>query len=262
MGGYGAIEGADAHKRRHRWAGAAAVGGLCLVLAVATYKSVDPLGSTTLSIRDENIDDAQVVECVSKQDAAAFATALGAQYLGWTMMPNPVGAGLLMDRGAWSQLRGGSLADYSWEYGSTRTNFPYDWTQGYGNLILGYDDFLANYQAGNVPAPEFAGGCDFTYSGATGCAESCVEDAFMAYDGGAYASCMDPVEAAFTLTPDLIKQCVDADSDSECFNCVSLCIGGSRAVMLNCGEATSNDREHVEDPDAGHSQNSIEDFEA
>ena len=241
MGSYGAVvPDAGAAPVPRRLVATLAAGLACFALGATLLK---PANAPLLRIRDDELDDGMVTECVGKQDAAALIEALGAEFLGWTALPNPAGAAVLMDRGAWAQLRGGSLADYDWDYGEAVTDFPYDYSDYAAKLVAGYDALLAR---GAVASPSFSTGCDLTYSSATSCSESCVETAFKAYDGGRYASCADPVEAAFSLTPDLVKECVGG---GDCYDCVSACVGAARAVFLDCGALDADaDREH--DPDA------------
>ncbi|KAH8070189.1 hypothetical protein JL721_5414 [Aureococcus anophagefferens] len=181
MGSYGAVApDAGAAPVPRRLVATLAAGLACFALGATLLK---PANAPLLRIRDDELDDGMVTECVGKQDAAALIEALGAEFLGWTALPNPAGAAVLMDRGAWAQLRGGSLADYDWDYGEAVTDFPYDYSDYAAKLVAGYDALLAR---GAVASPSFSTGCDLTYSSATSCSESCVETAFKACDGGSF----------------------------------------------------------------------------
>ena len=85
--------------------------------------------------------------------------------------------------------------------------------------------------------------------------ETCVESRFkdfLAVDGASqrvldtletHDSCYFPVLSAFTSTPSLVKSCVDPDYDapvpSDCYDCISGCLGDvSEGVLrLDCGDA-------------------------
>ena len=133
---YGAIDAAPARPAAKARATLAIMGACALFIAGAT--TMRPRTALTIS----DADDGMVAECSSRQEGEDFAAALGAKLLGWTALPNPVGGAFLMDRGGWAELRGGSLADYAWDYGDTGTDYPYDYTVLYSGVVHGYDAVL------------------------------------------------------------------------------------------------------------------------
>ena len=136
MEAYGAIEGAARPAPAARTT--LALLGAC-ALAFAGVAVIRP-APAAFTISDT--DDGMVAECSSRAEGEDFAAALGAKLLGWTALPNPVGGAFLMDRGGWAELRGGSLADYAWDYGDTGTDYPYDYTALYSSVVHGYDAVL------------------------------------------------------------------------------------------------------------------------
>ena len=246
----------EAAARPRRMIGASLMTCALVLISMAALSQHDPMSTrvSELRINEANIDDAMTADCVSKSDAAAAIETLGGMMLQWKRLPNPAGAAFLMDRGAWGQLRSGALTDYDWEYGELSSDFPYDYDQQYKRVAKTLEDTVRTTTFSARTAPTYEEGCDLTASSSTGCTESCLEEAFKAYNGGVFASCNDPVEAAFLLTPDLVAECVDAESGSACFQCVSSCIGQSRAVFLNCG-ARDVETPHHDAPDATKNSN-------
>ncbi|KAH8043472.1 hypothetical protein JL721_13132 [Aureococcus anophagefferens] len=216
---------------RRRWPAAAlAAAALGLVGASVALAPTRPVLSS-LTIQD--VDDAMVVERCPTPSARRFS---------WT------GASFL-------ELRGLD-PDKGWTY---------DWEGSNAALVkFSYDATLAAVTTGaRLDDPAWATTCTLDMSASTGCAESCVEDRFRFLDGGAYATCADPVEAAFVLAPDLVKSCLVAQVRSDaggasvaaynlatygavesCFDCVSLCIGQARSVAQTCAATGSGATEH------------------
>jgi len=237
---------------RRRWPAAAlAAAALGLVGASVALAPTRPVLSS-LTIQD--VDDAMVVECVARTTSTDLLVALGVS-LGWQALPDPVGATILVDRGQFLELRGLD-PDKGWTY---------DWEASNAALVkFSYDATLAAVTTGaRLDDPAWETTCTLDMSASTGCAESCVEDRFRFLDGGAYATCADPVEAAFVLAPDLVKSCLVAQVRSDaggasvaaynlaaygavesCFDCVSLCIGQARSVAQTCAATGSGATEH------------------
>ena len=88
------------------------------------------------------------------------------------------------------------------------------------------------------------------------CVETCVESRFkdfLAVDGASqrvldtletHDSCYFPVLSAFTSTPSLVKSCVDPDYDapvpSDCYDCISGCLGDTTKGVLRLDCAAAN----------------------
>jgi len=201
--------------------------------------------AAVLKINEDNIDDGQRIQCVGPDLAYDFMLALGASLAGWKMLPSPVGATFLLDRGSFTELHGFPRLDQR----PHQMLFGYDWAVVNARIVAGYDALLdvgnptAPYDGSlNVLVPEWNETCALEASGATPCVETCVEDRFLFIDDGAYNICSDPVEAAFVYAPDLVKSCLVETppevpvEDREvynmriygkaesCWECINLCI--------------------------------------
>ena len=169
-----------------------------------------PTTATSLVIQDDMVDDAMAAACVD-DDHAPFASKIQ-ELGGFITAAYPGGAVILTDRGSYDVFHRGS----------------YDVAAMRASMVDGYDAALAACNADVADCPGAFGdhppdcGLDDEAHYAIGCTESCLQDRFVAVDGGAYAHCADPVSAAMFLTPDLFKSCLSGVGD--CAACIDACL--------------------------------------
>lgn len=200
-------------------------------------------------IKDEELDDKMVVDCV--EDIGLMLIPAQLQLLGgFTKYGIPPGGAILGDRGQFSSLKGGSY-DYLSTYqdvidgydpmlsacidiaNGVKESDPLcpdvsTFIDGSNQVFIIEDDLLFNTTQGSVPS-----------AGVT-CIESCVQDRFFAYSEtvGAepqYTTCNDPVNAAMVYGAPLFKSCISSTYDcteggihscpfTQCFDCITDCL--------------------------------------
>ncbi|KAK7231691.1 hypothetical protein SO694_00123077 [Aureococcus anophagefferens] len=223
---------------RRRWPAAAlAAAALGLVGASVALAPTRPVLSS-LTIQD--VDDAMVVECVARTTSTDLLVALGVS-LGWQALPDPVGATILVDRGQFLELRGLD-PDKGWTY---------DWEGSNAALVkFSYDATLAAVTTGaRLDDPAWATTCTLDMSRRRAAPKSRVEDRFRFLDGGAYATCADPVEAAFVLAPDLVKSCLVAQARSVAQTCAATGSGATEHDGLDADGPVAGGARRTTTPD-------------
>ena len=181
-------------RRRRRWEYVGgAIAAVCMVGVSVSSSRLDGVRQD-LSIDSNKVDAEMNEECVRKTTSTALLESMGV-VAGWKSIADPLGGTLLTDRGLYKALRG--LPD----------GYRYDFSASNRGIVDRYEELLAGVSSSDVVPPSEAGvwesTCSLTSAGSVGCTESCVQERFQFMDDGAFASCADPVEAAFVLAPEL-----------------------------------------------------------
>ena len=200
-------------------------------------------------IKDEELDDQMVVDCVPEEELKFVPVQL--QLLGGFIRYGiPPGGTVLADRGQFSSLKGGSY-DYLATY--------QDMIDGYDSMLSACTDIANGVKESDPSCPDLTTFVDDRNqvfiieedllfnttqgsepSAGVACIESCVQDRFFAYsetvgEEPQYTTCNDPVSAAMVYGVPVIKSCISSTYDcteggihscpfTQCFDCITDCL--------------------------------------